>query len=122
MSQLSKFLRERLSDRGSQLRLAEALGTSPGTVTKWVSGENTPNFESCLRLADYLGVEPARIFRLTGKMDYYQLYLRAFKRAELQTRLHTRLQNLLDGGHIADVEDVLARLEKASVTKAKKRS
>lgn len=40
-----------MDDRGyTQADLAEALGTSPQNVNKWVKGTGSPSYELCLRL------------------------------------------------------------------------
>jgi len=111
MSKFSRFLAGVLSSRGSQSEVARAIGASPGTVTKWLSGENVPNFESCLRLADYLNMEPSLILKLVGNLEYYRLYLRLFKQVEFQTDLHSRLQSLIDRGYSEMVDSALYRLE-----------
>lgn len=86
MSEFSRFLSERLRDYGSQLGFSKAAKISPGTVTKWLSGENTPNFESCLIISEYFRIDPLRLFRMIGRVDYYHLYVRHFRTGELRAR------------------------------------
>ena len=76
-----------------------------------MSGENTPNFESCLLIADYFEADPARVFKMAGKLNYYRLYLHHFDKVQHQTKLHARLQFLLDSGLEHSIEDVLNELE-----------
>ena len=117
MSELSRFLANRLGNYGEQVDFSRAIGASPGTVNKWISGENTPNFESCLRIASYFKVEPRVIFKMAGKLDYYQLYLRQFKKLEFQAQLHARLQHLLDSGLDEEVETLVRELESRLTTR-----
>lgn len=111
MSKLAKFLTRKLESYGAQVDFSRQTGTSPGTINKWMSGENTPNFESCLLIADYFETDPAKIFKMAGKLNYYRLYLRHFDRIQHQTKLHARLQQLLDKGLEHTVEDLLNELE-----------
>jgi transcriptional regulator with XRE-family HTH domain len=111
LSKLAKFLTRKLESYGAQVDFSRQTGTSPGTINKWMSGENTPNFESCLLIADYFEADPARVFRMAGKLNYYQLYIRHFDKIQHQTKLHARLQFLLDNGLEQCVEDLLNELE-----------
>lgn len=111
MSKLAKFLTRRLESYGAQVDFSRQTGTSPGTINKWMSGENTPNFESCLLIADYFEADPTRVFKMAGKLNYYRLYVRHFDKIQHQTKLHARLQYLLDSGFEHSVEDVLNELE-----------
>jgi len=111
LSKLAKFLTRRLESYGAQVDFSRQTGTSPGTINKWMSGENTPNFESCLLIADYFEADPTRVFKMAGKLNYYRLYVRHFDKIQHQTKLHARLQYLLDSGFEHSVEDVLNALE-----------
>ena len=111
MSKLAKFLTRRLESYGAQVDFSRQTGTSPGTINKWMSGENTPNFESCLLIADYFEADPAQVFKMAGKLNYYRLYLRHFDKIQHQTKLHARLQFLLDNGLEEYVEALLNDLE-----------
>jgi transcriptional regulator with XRE-family HTH domain len=111
LSKLAKFLTRRLESYGAQVDFSRQTGTSPGTINKWMSGENTPNFESCLLIADYFEADPTRVFKMAGKLNYYRLYVRHFDKIQHQTKLHARLQYLLDSGFEHSVEDVLNELE-----------
>ena len=111
MTKLAKFLTRQLESYGAQVDFSRNTGTSPGTINKWMSGENTPNCESCLLIAEYFAVDPTRVFKMAGKLNYYHLYLRHFDKVQYQTRLHERLQHLLDSGHEQDVESILSDIE-----------
>jgi transcriptional regulator with XRE-family HTH domain len=111
MSNLAGFLMRKLETYGAQLDFSRKTGISPGTITKWTSGQNSPNFESCLLIADYFHTDPTRIFKMVGKLNYYRLYLRHFDKLKHQAKLHSRLQQLLESGLEDRVEDFLSELE-----------
>ena len=111
MNKLGRFLKKRLSDYGKQLHFARETGFSPGTVTKWINGENTPNFENCLIIADYFDLDPGRVFKMAGKLNYYRLFQRLVKRAEVQAKLFERFQKLIDEGMEKDLDKLLDNLE-----------
>ena len=111
MSKLAKFLTRKLASYGAQVDFSRQTGTSPGTINKWMSGENTPNFESCLLIADYFEADPAQVFKMADKLNYYRLYIRHFDKIQHQTKLHARLQFLLDNGLEECVETLLNDLE-----------
>lgn len=112
MINLPRFLGEQLSDYGRQLEFAREVHISPGTVSKWMSGENTPNFESCLRIAAYFHVNPVRVFKMAGRIDYYRLYSKIFESLEWHDELYGRLQALLASGHAAEIDKVFSKIEK----------
>jgi transcriptional regulator with XRE-family HTH domain len=49
-----------------QAGLAKRLGRSQATVSRWVSGDTTPDYESCLRLARIIGVPARRVLQAAG--------------------------------------------------------
>ncbi len=51
-----------------QAGLAKRLGRSQATVSRWVSGDATPDYESCLRLARIVGM-PARRVLEAARLD-----------------------------------------------------
>lgn len=51
------------SPRGTQSRLAEAVGVSPQTVNKWASGANDPDPERWPEIEEALGLESGAIER-----------------------------------------------------------
>ena len=50
----------------TQKELADALGISDKTYSKWETGENEPDVETLCRLAAFYGVSPAVFFRSEG--------------------------------------------------------
>ena len=49
-----------------QAGLAKRLGRSQATVSRWVSGDATPDYESCLRLARIIGMPARRVLEAAG--------------------------------------------------------
>lgn len=45
------------------------MGVSHATVSRWLSGINIPNTQSCQRLADYSGVPLQKVLALAGHMQ-----------------------------------------------------
>lgn len=60
--EIQKFM----DDRGySQADLAEALGTSPQNVNKWVKGTGLPSYELCLKLLQ-IGMTVEELFGIVA--------------------------------------------------------
>jgi len=49
-------------------RLAADLGISHATVSRWLSGADTPSIKSCRRLAGYSGVPLEKILSIVGHL------------------------------------------------------
>ncbi len=111
MNELRRFLKTELSAYGKQLSFAQETNFSPATVTKWINGENTPNFENCLIIAEYFNLDPGRVFKMAGKLDYYRLFQRLLMKAQHQAKLYERFQKLIDKGLGKDLDKILSRLE-----------
>jgi transcriptional regulator with XRE-family HTH domain len=61
------FLKEVMRRRQRKpSQLATELGISHATVSRWLSGMDTPNTHSCQRLADYSGVPVQKILAIVG--------------------------------------------------------
>lgn len=68
MTSLSIFpawLSKKLTERGAQKRLASAVKRSPSTVSKWASGEVTPEPENVVKIAKLFGESPRFLLRMT---------------------------------------------------------
>lgn len=67
----TRFLENLVSARKkrslTQKELADALGISDKTYSKWETGENEPDVETLCRLAAYYGVSPAVFFQGEGE-------------------------------------------------------
>ena len=66
---LISFLKE-LMHRRKRLpsQLAADIGVSHATVSRWLSGEDTPSTRSCRRLAEYSGVPLQKILSIVGHL------------------------------------------------------
>jgi transcriptional regulator with XRE-family HTH domain len=117
MGKLAEFLTCKLDSYGAQVEFARQTGISPGTIDKWMTSQNTPNFENCLIIADYFKTKPAQIFGMAGKFTYHRLFLRHFDQSAREAKLHSRLQRLLDSGLEDSVEAMFSEFEsgKASI-------
>jgi len=66
---LVSFLKEVMRRRKRlPSQLAADLGVSHATVSRWLSGTDTPNTRSCRRLAEYSGVPLEKILSITGHL------------------------------------------------------
>lgn len=63
-SVISDLVREEIQrrPRGAASRLAETVGVTPQTVSKWVHGQSTPDMESWTRVAEALDLPPDAFF------------------------------------------------------------
>ena len=102
------FLKE-LMRRRKRLpsQLATDLGISHATVSRWLSGTDTPNVRSCKRLADYSGVSLDKVLSVVGylptkskKMDEWP---------EFREYARTKYPNELDEDLINMIEDLIER-------------
>ena len=64
---LENLTKERKKRSLTQKELADALGISDKTYSKWETGENEPDVETLCRLAEYYGVSPAVFFQGEGE-------------------------------------------------------
>ncbi len=68
-SELADFLDEVMRRRHVlPSQLAADLGISHATVSRWLSGKDTPSVRSCQRLAEYTGEAMARILSVVGHL------------------------------------------------------
>ena len=55
----SKNLRDALKfNKKTQQQLADYLGTSQATISRWLSGENEPDFDALIEICIYLDETP----------------------------------------------------------------
>lgn len=80
LMRLAEFLRERLTEHGSQAKFARATKISDGTVSKWARGEmdRAPNFVNCIRIAVWARESPLTIFEMAERPDYAELFNELF--------------------------------------------
>lgn len=67
MSNFSDWLRSVLEIRdASQRKVAGYAGVSSATVHNWLAEKTKPSYQSCVKLAKYLGIPENRVLRLAG--------------------------------------------------------
>jgi len=49
-------------------QLASDLGVSHATIGRWLSGSDTPNTQSCQRLAEYSGASLEKVLSIVGHL------------------------------------------------------
>ena len=87
--------------------LAADLGVSHATVSRWLSGADTPNTRSCRRLAEYSGVPLEKILSITGHLPRiaetgppewpeFREYARKKYPTELDEDLITMIEDLIE--------------------------
>jgi len=89
-------------------QLAVNLGVSHATVSRWLSGEDTPNTRSCRRLAEYSGVPLEKILSIVGHLP------RVAEKAspewpEFREYARQKYPNELDEDLITMIEDLIER-------------
>jgi transcriptional regulator with XRE-family HTH domain len=77
---LCEFMREKLSERGTQAKFARKTRISTGTVSKWAQGgmNRAPNFTNCIRIANYFGIEPRIVFEMAERPDFEKVFIELF--------------------------------------------
>lgn len=71
MSERTRTLRDWILDQlafhdWKQSELADRVGVSAAQVSRWISGENRPERDNCLKLAAVFDVEPNYVLSLAG--------------------------------------------------------
>ena len=88
-------------------QLASDLGMSHATVSRWLSGSDVPNVESCRRLAEYSGVPVEKILSIVGHLPRiaekapnewpeFREYARQKYPKELDEDLITMIEDLIE--------------------------
>lgn len=101
-SELIQALFEALNALGNQAKLAEAIGASQGTVSRWLRNTHGMEVGYCLKFAKITGRDPAQVLRWAGHdpADYLPTTLvLSEEAAEIQARVqllawHKRRQQL----------------------------
>ena len=88
--------------------LARELKVSHTTVGRWLSGKDTPNLESCHRLAQYAGVSVERILVLAGHLPP-KAAGRPSELPEFREYAEKKYPNELDDDLITMIEDLFER-------------
>lgn len=90
---------ELLVEKGAtQTDMAHALSVKPSTVSKWVSGSNSPPTKKLEEIAEYFGVEPIFLFRKYAGTEPQRHILSLLHRldAHSATAVSRLVESLLD--------------------------
>lgn len=81
---LSEYMKEQLIGRGVQAKFARKAKISTGTVSKWAQGDmdRAPNFENCIRIANYFGLAPLEVFEMAERPEFADLFKELFPHYE----------------------------------------
>ena len=89
-------------------QLAADLGVSHATVSRWLSGKDTPNTRSCRRLAEYSGVPLEKVLSLTGHLPRIAEQRPPYW-PEFREYARQKYPNELDEDLITMIEDLIER-------------
>jgi transcriptional regulator with XRE-family HTH domain len=106
---IAPFLKE-LMQRRKRLpsQLAADLGISHPTVTRWLSGQDTPSTASCRKLAEYSGVPIEKVLSMAGHLpDVTQTVPAGWP--EFREYARRKYPDELDEDTITVIEDLIER-------------
>lgn len=107
--QLILFLKEIMRRRHSKpIQLAAELGISHATVSRWLSGKDNPNMNSCRRLAEYAGVPVEEVLSIAGYLPRIDEKPPA-EWPEFREYARHKYPNELDDDLITMIEDLIER-------------
>ena len=116
---IASFLKEVMRRRKRlPSQLAADLGVSHATVSRWLSGSDVPNTQSCFKLAEYSGVPIEKVLSFAG-------HLPKIAEKDLtewpEFRDYARLKypNELDEDLITMIEDLIERRRHKRYRKSK---
>ena len=71
-SQLIDYLESQWKERGTQRTFTRKMRLSEGAPSKWKAGQ-APDFESCLKIAQYYRLDPYQVFEWAGRKEFREL-------------------------------------------------
>jgi transcriptional regulator with XRE-family HTH domain len=89
-------------------QLAEDLGISHATVSRWLSGFDIPNTRSCLKLAEYSGVSLQKVLSIVGHIPM-AIDKISEDWPEFREYASVKYPNELDEDMITMIEDLIER-------------
>ena len=89
-------------------QLAADLGKSHATVSRWLSGADTPSVKSCRRLAEYSGVPLEKVLSITGHLPGIAEEGHPYW-PEFREYARRKYPNELDEDLITMIEDLIER-------------
>ncbi len=117
------FLKEVMRRRRRKpSQLAADLGISHATVSRWLSGLDVPNTDSCQKLADYSGVPVENVLSIVGHITKvsekraewpeFREYVKKMYPEELDEDLITMIEDLIERRRAKKYEDKKRELGK----------
>ena len=89
-------------------QMAKELGISHATVSRWLSGHDVPNVNSCYRLAEYAGVSVDEVLAVVGYIPRVEMQTPA-EWPEFREYAQKKYPNELDEEIISMIEDLIER-------------
>jgi len=106
---IALFLKELLRRRKRlPSQLAADLGMSHATVSRWLSGADTPSIKSCRKLAEYSGVPPEKVLSIVGHLPTVT-EAKAPEWPEFREYAQRKYPDELDDDLITMIEDLIER-------------
>ena len=106
---LVHFLKEVMRRRQRKpSNMAADLGISHATVSRWLSGQDIPNTQSCRRLAEYSGVPIEQILSIVGHLPRVAVKQSA-EWPEFREYAQHKYPTELDEDLIVMIEDIIER-------------
>jgi transcriptional regulator with XRE-family HTH domain len=89
-------------------QLAEDLGVSHAAVSRWLSGKDVPNMQSCLKLAELSGTPIHRILAITARLPQ-TARVNSDDLPEFREYASNKYPDVLDEDLIVMIEDLIDR-------------
>jgi transcriptional regulator with XRE-family HTH domain len=108
-SSLISFLKEVMRRRKRKpSQLANDLGVSHATVSRWLSGDDVPSTKSCQRLAEYSGIPVEKILAIVGHITRVA-EKKSVEWPEFREYAREKYPDELDEDLITMIEDLIER-------------
>ena len=108
VSFLNEVMRRR---RRLPSQIAADLAVSHATVSRWLSGANTPSIKSCQRLAEYSGVPLEKVLSIVGHLPRIA-EAKPYEWPEFREYAQHKYPDELDEDLITMIEDLIERRRK----------
>ena len=89
-------------------QMAAELGVSHATMSRWLSGADTPNTSSCRKIAEYCGVALEKVLSVSGHMPLIAEQSRV-EWPEFREYASKKYPDELDEDLITMIEDLIER-------------
>ncbi|MFA4835104.1 MAG: helix-turn-helix transcriptional regulator [Dehalococcoidia bacterium] len=109
MKHIGSFLEDLMQQRNvSMRRLALDVGVSPSTLSRWLSGKQTPSLQSCQKLAESLVIPVEQVLAWSGHLVAMQK-ADASTLPEFREYARQKYPSELDEDMITMIEDLIRR-------------